>query len=216
MARASTPWTADLARQAARMAGSTEAIVTIDAGAADERRALEGAGFRVSRSEITVELGVARALIALATARLPTGIGARSAAEVDTDDLRHLDDELRQDVPGTSGWRSTAEEFRDDTFTDAFDPRTYLVAVDETTGELVGIVRIWMNRAGPRIGLWGVRRGLRRHGIAAALLAQALGALGPSRPTVVTDYDVTNTASAALVAKLGGRETGRVLELSRG
>jgi hypothetical protein len=47
-----------------------------------------------------------------------------------------------------------AAAIADDTFrTPAFNPATYLVAVEEDTGEYIGLVRIWMNRSGPRIGM---------------------------------------------------------------
>ena len=50
------------------------------------------------------------------------------------------------------------------------DPATYLVALDEAS-EGIGIVRIWMRRDGPRLGLIGVRSDWRRRGVARAMLA---------------------------------------------
>ncbi len=89
--------------------------------------------------------------------------------------LRLLDDALRGDIPGTGGWRSTPEEFAEETLdARAFNPPTYLVAVTQDTGECIGLVRIWMNRSGPRIGMFGVLRAYRRRGIALALLARCL------------------------------------------
>lgn len=174
---------------------------------------LTDAGFVVSRREAVIAFDVAAALDALAGVELPAGIDARSAADVDEDTLRLLDDELRQDIPGADGWRSTPEEFREHTFADSeFDPRTYLVAVDPAG--LVGLVRIWMNRDVPRLGMVGVRRPYRRRGIGAALVRLALGPVAETGADFVTaEYDLTNDASAALFRRLGARRLGVTVEL---
>ena len=175
--------------------------------------ALTAAGFAVSRREVVIDLDCATALDALRGAELPPGVETRSAVDVDEDALRLLDDELRQDVPGAEGWRSTPEEFREHTFADpAFDPRTYLVAVEQAG--LVGLVRIWMNRTAPRLGLVGVTREQRRRGIAAALLRQALDAVAETGGVLVTaEYDERNAASHALAERLGARRVATTLEL---
>ena len=49
------------------------------------------------------------------------------------------------------------------------DPRA--VALDEGSGEYVGIARVWMRPDLPRLGLIGLARTHRRRGIATALLA---------------------------------------------
>jgi RimJ/RimL family protein N-acetyltransferase len=178
----------------------------------DALTALLSAGFVVSRREALIAFEVAAALEALAGADLPPGIETRSAADVDEDALRLLDDELRQDVPGTDGWRSTPEEFRENTFGDgAFDPRTSLVAVEAAS--LVGLVRIWMNPGSPRLGLVGVRRPHRRRGIALALLARALeGVAELGAEDVTAEHDVTNAASRALAERLGACRLGTSVE----
>jgi RimJ/RimL family protein N-acetyltransferase len=210
-------WTAEAAAQAVAASEQQRipSVTHVDEEAVASREALAAAGFVVSRRDAHVAFSVEQALEALGDARLPAGVSLRSAEDVDEDALRQLDDELRQDVPGTSGWRSTPEEFREHTFADpAFDPRTYLVAVDDGSGELIGLVRIWMNPQGPRLGKVGVLPEWRRRGIASALLAEALRAvraLGASE--VASGHDVANEASRGLFERLGALRVSTVLEL---
>jgi glutamate/tyrosine decarboxylase-like PLP-dependent enzyme/RimJ/RimL family protein N-acetyltransferase len=210
-------WTPERAEAATELARSraVTAVATIDADAMGERATLEAAGFTVTRREVLIELAVEAALEALRDAGLPSGLEIRSAADVNADRLRLLDDELRADVPGTAGWRWDADGFHAETFeSGGFDPRTYLVAVDSANDEYVGIVRIWMNPERPRLGFAGVRRTERRRGIAAALLARALDAVRDADvPVLVAEHDVENTASSALARKLGAQPTGETLEL---
>jgi RimJ/RimL family protein N-acetyltransferase len=136
------------------------------------------------------------------------------ADEADLDRLRLLDDELRQDVPGTDGWRWDEDGFREETFQPAFDPALYLVAVDG--GEYVGIVRVWMNPRGPRLGFVGVRRSQRQHGLGRALVAAVFAELhSRGIAEVTTEIDDENVASRALLEGMGARPVGATLELVR-
>jgi predicted acetyltransferase len=217
LVRSADEWTAQAATAAAELATRRRvpALAHIDARATVQLSALTAAGFVESRREAVVAISVEAALEALADAPLPGGFRFRSAAEVDEDRLRLLDDELRQDVPGTSGWRSTTEEFRDHTFADPdFDPRTYLVAIDDVSGDYVGLVRIWMGPRGSRLGMVGVRREQRRRGIAFALISEALRAVRSTGVAEVTmTYDLQNDASEAIAERLGGRLLHTVVEL---
>jgi RimJ/RimL family protein N-acetyltransferase len=217
VARPGEAWTAVSADAAVALAERRGAPVLahLEDHEVEERELLERAGFAVARREAVVAFDVRVALAALQSAEPPPGVDVRSAVDVDEAMLRRLDDELRQDVPGTVGWRSTPEAFRESTFADpAFDPRTYLVAVDCEFGALLGLVRIWMNRGGPRLGLVGVRRGHRRRGTALALLAHALRAVAANGADSVTaEHDETNRASRALALRLGARRVGTTLEL---
>ena len=216
LVRTEGEWTSETAAGAAAVARKVgaPALAHIGEEHAAERAALVSAGFAESRREAVITISIEQALEALRGASLPEGVELRSAADVDEDRLRLLDNELRQDVPGASGWESTPEEFRDQSFDDPeFDPRTYLVAVDAAAAEYVGIVRIWMRRSLPRLGFLGVRREHRRRGIGAALLASALRAVRATGATeVTTEYDLTNEASTALAERLGGRRTGITVE----
>jgi RimJ/RimL family protein N-acetyltransferase len=211
-------WTAAAAAEAVALATELQlpALAHLDGEAVDEHAFLLGAGFTASRRQVLVVVEVQAALEALRHADLPPGVVVRSAADVDVDLLRALDDELRQEVPGTSGWRSSVAEFRAHTFEDpAFDPRTYLVAVDDSSGEHIGLVRIWMNPDGPRLGMLGVRGEHRRRGIGPALLRRALAAvLAVGEREITTEFDATNGGSRAIAERLGARPVGTRIEYS--
>jgi hypothetical protein len=112
------PWTSDEARSAVELARSegVSVITHISADRVDELRILADAGFTAARREVKVEVDLDRALASIGDARLPPGVAAISVADADVDRLRLLDDALRDDIPGTGGWRSTPEEFADGTF----------------------------------------------------------------------------------------------------
>ena len=217
LVRTDGKWTSETAADAAELAKRRRvpALAHIHEQDAAEHAALIAAGFAESRRQAVVAISVERALEALGGSAPPSGVELQSAADVDEDRLRLLDNELRQDVPGTSGWESTPEEFRDQSFNDPeFDPRTYLVAVDAASDEYVGIVRIWMKRTRPRLGFVGVRRERRRQGIASVLMAHALRAVERTGATeVTTEYDLTNDASRTLLERLGARRIGTEIEL---
>jgi RimJ/RimL family protein N-acetyltransferase len=170
-------------------------------------------GFAVHRREGTY-------LVPTATARVqtPPGIRLVRADEVDERSLRLLDDTLRQDVPGTDGWRWDEAGFREETYdSPSFDPRTYLVAVDEASGSHVAIARIWIRPEQSRLGFIGVLPDHRRRGVARALLSAVFAGLHERGvDEVSTEIDDTNTASRALLDAFGARRTGTTLELIRG
>ena len=217
LVRTEGEWTSETAAGAAAVARKVgaPALAHIGEEYAAERAALVAAGFVESRREAVVSISIQSALEALRDAAPPAGVELRSAADVDEDRLRLLDNELRQDVPGTFRWESTPEQFRDQSFDDPeFDSRTYLVAVDAASDEYIGIVRIWMKRTRPRLGFVGVRREHRRRGIGSALLASALRAVqATGAREVTTEYDLTNEASTAIAEHLGGQRTGVTVEL---
>lgn len=105
-----------------------------------------------------------------AVTRLPAGLDGfdvLSAVEADSERWRSLDDRLRDEVPGAGGWRNDPERFVPGTFADPeFDPELYLIAVDPSTGEYAGLVRVWNRSARPRLGLIGTTAGHRRRGVA--------------------------------------------------
>ena len=147
--------------------------VTLEDAEYDALDACAQAGFAVHRRESYYRIPADRAVAGLAGAVLPAGLDVLSAADADITRLRLLDDALRQDVPGSAGWRWDAEQFRAETFGPFFDPATYLVAVDRASGEYAALVRIWRNRAGPRLGL-----------IATRPVPAARGRQGAARPGV--------------------------------
>lgn len=140
----------------------------------------------------------------------PDGVSFLTVDHVDEDRLRELDDLLRQDVPGTDGWRWDPRDFHEETA--AADPELYLVAVDEATGEYIGIARVW----GTRLGFVGVAREHRRRGIARALLSRVFAVLATRGiDEVTTEIDVDNVASRRTIEPLGSRVVGQSVEVVR-
>jgi ribosomal protein S18 acetylase RimI-like enzyme len=145
---------------------------------------------------------------ARAAAPPPPGVSFLTVDRVDEDRLRELDDLLRQDVPGTEGWRWEPAAFHEETA--AADPELYIVAVDDATGEYIGIARVW----GTRLGFVGVARDFRRRGIARALLGHVFVVLAARGVTeVTTEIDVENVASRRTIEPLGSRVVGQSVEL---
>ena len=179
-------------------------------------RALVRLGFAVQRRELVLRLPTDPAAWNVATAEPPPGVAFARADQIEEEQLRLLDDLLRQDVPGTDGWAWSPEGFREETYDSSdFDPATYLVALDESM-DGIGIARVWM-RPEPRLGLIGVRPDWRRRGVARALLAAVLTAVRQRRARDVrTEVDEGNTASRELLLGFGARTIGASLELVRG
>jgi GNAT superfamily N-acetyltransferase len=199
----------------AELDGDLHAVV--DAGDDEARLLYERLGFAVSRTESEYLIPVALAGSRLYDVEVPSGFTFLRADEVPEARLRELDDRLRQDVPGTDGWRWNAADFREETFdSPSFDPTTYLVAVHGASGESVGLARVWRNPEGPRLGLVAVLPAYRRQGLARALLARVLSALDARGMTSVSaEVDDTNAASISLLTGLGARRTGGSIELNR-
>lgn len=175
---------------------------------------LTALGFQVRRRERRYRIPVAQARSRVPAIGPPPGIDLVSAADADLDRLRLLDDALRQEIPGADGWRWIPEEFREETFSEGFDPATYLVAVAHRTGDHVGLVRVWLRPDRPRLGCLGVLPAYRRTRVTAALLGTALSAVDPRRyPALGTEIDATNHAADALARRCGAVLTGDSHEL---
>ncbi len=187
-----------------------ELFATVDESDDEQLRALEALGFSLERRELDLVLATdARQVPAL------TGVEAVRADAVDEEALRLLDDELRQDVPGTDGWRWTPADFREETYLSShFDPALYLVAI--SGGEQIGICRVWLRPEQPRLGFIGVRRSSRQRGIARWLMGEVFAELrARGAAEVRAEVDETNVASRRLLERLGGRVVGASLELRR-
>jgi RimJ/RimL family protein N-acetyltransferase len=181
-------------------------------GADGAGAALVALGYQVTRREH--HYAIRTDAIDADRAPLPAGFTVVSAADADLDRVRELDDALRQDVPGSDGWRNDPTTFATELLADPqFDPATYLIAVD-ASGGYAGLVRIWIRPAGARLGLVAVRPAYRRQGLAMALLARGFAPLTDrSLDHVVCEVDVTNTASNSVMARLGARRSDGGLEL---
>jgi ribosomal protein S18 acetylase RimI-like enzyme len=169
-------------------------------------------GFTVNRRESNYVVPTDPQVTGL-NAAVPDGLVIISAVDADEDDMRLLDVALRQDVPGTSGWRWDPADFHAETFDSQFDPATYLIAVDAAGGDYVGLVRVWNSPGQPRLGLIAVLAPYRRRGLASALLTRAFGVLHErGRTDVTAEVDDTNTASRKLLLRLGARRVGGTIE----
>jgi ribosomal protein S18 acetylase RimI-like enzyme len=174
-------------------------------------------GFVPLRQESDYLIPVAEASEATGEARLADGYVFHNVLEIPEADLRRLDDRLRQDVPGTDGWVWDEQGFREETYaSEEFDPQLYWIVAQASTGELVGLVRVWNRTPRPRLGLIAVVADHRRRGIGRALLGQVMTTLRARRvETVVCEVDDTNDGSRRLVLGLGARRVGWSVEMLR-
>jgi GNAT superfamily N-acetyltransferase len=174
-------------------------------------------GFTLNRRESSYLIPTDPAATGLDAVPEPGDIVIISAADADEEQLRALDDALRQDVPGTAGWKWDPSDFREETFdSDQFDPATYLIVVDTDSCDYVGLVRVWNGPGRPRLSLVGVSRPYRRRGLARALLARAFRVLHERGQTVATaEADDANLASRSLLLHLGARRQAGFVEVVR-
>ncbi len=179
--------------------------------------ALRTAGFETEMVSERFVIPFERAIAAVDRAWVPSGMSIRPADEVDEDRLFTLDNTLRQDVPGSDGWRGDRQWFREELAeSPPFDPSAYLVGMDDRNGEYAALLRIWRNPDGPRLGLIGVVRQYRNTTIAAALLRQGLrAAAGWGHEHLVTETSPDNPVTYQRMARLGAESRGRFLQLVR-
>jgi ribosomal protein S18 acetylase RimI-like enzyme len=194
-----------------------DVYIEVDGADTGIREALRARGFTVNRVEDRYVLPTDPARTGLSSRGLPAGYAIVPAADADVDRWRELDDALRQDVPGCAGWRNDPEGFGAQNLKDEqFDPATYLLAVEESSGAHVGLVRVWSTSIGPRLGLIGALAAHRRRGLARALLAEAFGVLDRrGQGSVTCEVDQSNVASQRLTTGLGARREGVSFELVR-
>lgn len=187
----------------------------VDVADAEGIEELANAGFETELVSERFEIRFDTAVHWLRRAWVPTGMTIKRADTVDEDRLFTLDNTLRQDLAGCDGWRGDRHLFHEE-LTDAppFVPTAYLVGVDQDNGEYVGLVRVWRNPAGPRLGLVGVLRQYRNTSIAAALLAQALSAAsGWGHDTFVTETSLANPITYSRLQRLAETSLGQFLQM---
>jgi RimJ/RimL family protein N-acetyltransferase len=186
-------------------------MTIVDESDVEAVEALRGLGFLVARRSLRVEIPVARTDCAV-----PEGYRVISAADTEIGALLKLDNALRGELPGSEGWESDEQWFREETYDSPFfDPEAYLIAMDGS-GSYAGLVRIWNGpRPLPRLGLIGVLPAHRRRGLARSLISTALNALADRGAAVVTaEVDDTNAPSRALLTSFGATPTGAELDLT--
>jgi len=187
-----------------------------DAADTEALAALRSAGFVEEYEFERFRVPFAAALAAVARTPLPSGFSVHAADDVDERRLFTLDVTVRQDVPGTEGWRGDRAMFHAELAeAPPFDHSAYLVAVDNENGEYAGLARIWRNASGPRFGLVGVARQYRSTLIGPALIRLALeGAAGWGHETFATEASTANPVTHRRMKRLG-ESLGRDYQLVR-
>ena len=181
------------------------------------RASLVRCGFAVASVSDVFEVTFAALAQRVRHAAPPDGIDIISADDADRDALFALDIELRNDVPGTDGWRGNRVWFDDELAErPPYDPDGYVVGRDRTTGSLVGLARFWRNASGPRLGLIGVIRRWRRTRLAAALLHRASEAARTwGSDTFTTETSRSNRAVHPHLRGLGASPTDSIVIMVR-
>ena len=148
---------------------------------------------------------------------VPAGYSLLSAADADIDEMRRLDDDLRQTVPGMRGWVNDPDQFVEQTmYSPLSRPTTHLVAVEEATGAYAGLVRVAVARRWAKLAFVGVRRSHRRRGLGRALVATTFRPLHDDGVSLVlVEADAADVPSQALLAGFRARRTGGTYELVR-
>ena len=174
----------------------------------------ERAGLTVRRREWEYLVATDPLATGLDTTRAPEvpilGLGAAREPA-----LREVYEAVRAEVDARVGWDSMPVEVPARPDGAPMDPSRYAVA--EAADRYVGLVRVVARRRHARIGLVAVREGLRRRGIARAMLAEVLDALHRGGiETATAEVDERNTAATALFEGIGARRVGGTVEMVRG
>lgn len=139
-----------------------------------------------------------------------------SARHTDLTALCALDNAIRQDIPGTSGWAGTVTELAESLDDEQFDPALYVVARRPTDGAYVALVRVWNRSPHPRVGCLGVVAPLRRTSLCLRLvLSVATELRRRGVAAVTTETELTNRASHTMVRRMGGQPTGLTAQWER-
>ncbi|GEL22700.1 ribosomal-protein-alanine N-acetyltransferase [Pseudonocardia sulfidoxydans NBRC 16205] len=180
----------------------------VDEGDHDLTDRWRRAGFTPRRREREYVVGTDRSV----AGRAPVDVTILGLGSADASSLGALYDAVRAEVDADAGWDTMPVEVPPRALA---DPARYAVAV--VADRYVGLVRVTSRRHHARIGLVAVRTGLRRRGIARALLAEVLSMLHRNGiPTATAEVDEHNTAAAALFEGIGAQRVGGTLFLERG
>lgn len=192
-----------------------ELVHEVDENDTEAMAVLRAAGFHVARTELTVMIALdGDRLRRLARVTDGAGIDLIGAADADLFRLRALDEAIREDIPGSEGWVWTPEGFAWETFSSDFDPATYRIAVEPSSGEYLGLLRVWMKSDGPAFGCLGVRRDRRGTRVAAVLVTDVFSTLlHRGFGSVRAGVDETNRASLGVVGRFEHRVITRSVEL---
>ncbi|MDJ0663785.1 MAG: GNAT family N-acetyltransferase [Acidimicrobiia bacterium] len=182
----------------------------------DHLAALRDAGFRIETTSDRFVIPFDAILPRVARAWVPSGYVIRSVADLDEDRAFELDNKVRNLVPGTDGWYGDREWFGEELRSQEFDPSAYLIAVEEATDTYAGLIRVWRNLDGPRLGLVAVRPDHRVRSLAAALLKQGLQAASEwGFNTLTTETSPQNRNTYPGLIRMGLQPVGRFHQLIR-
>jgi ribosomal protein S18 acetylase RimI-like enzyme len=175
----------------------------------------ERAGLTIRRREGEYLVATDPLATGLDTGPAPPGVTILPLGAADERLLREVFEAIRAEVDADTGWDTMPVEMPPRPDGAPMDPSKYAVAAGADLYE--GLVRVVARRRHARIGLVAVRGGMRRRGIARAMLAEVLGALHRSGTKMVTaEVDASNSAATALFDGIGARRVGGVVELVRG
>jgi ribosomal protein S18 acetylase RimI-like enzyme len=175
----------------------------------------ERAGLTIRRREGEYLVATDPLVTGLDTGPAPSGVTILPLGAPDERPLREVYEAIRAEVDADVGWDTMPVEMPPRPDGAPMHPSTYAVAAGADRYE--GLVRVVTRRRHARIGLVAVRAGLRRRGIARAMLAEVLGALHRGGiETATADVDESNSAATALFDGIGARRMGGVVELVRG
>jgi hypothetical protein len=164
-----------LLREALRtIAGPVHVTIHDDQG--DRLSLVRTLGLEHELTSTTYEVRFDRLLATLPTPRATTNYRVARVSDVDPDRLYELDIALRNDVPGNDGWRGNRAWFDEELTASECDPTGYLVAIEDETGDMIGLCRMWRNTDKPSLGMLGVRRERRYGFVALRLLHDTLTA----------------------------------------
>jgi ribosomal protein S18 acetylase RimI-like enzyme len=175
----------------------------------------ERAGLTIRRREGEYLVATDPLVTGLDTAQAPSGVTILPLGASDERPLREVYEAARAEVDTDTGWDTMPVEMPPRPAGAPMDPSTYAAAAGADRYE--GLVRVVTRRRHARIGLVAVRAGMRRRGIARAMLAEVLGALHRRGIEAATaDIDAANSAATALFDRIGARRVGGIVELVRG
>lgn len=182
----------------------------------DDKRTIAGllhGGYSAEVVAEKFEVGFVPVLRLVGGTAPPSHFALISASSADIESLSDLDNELRQLVPGSEGWRADSDWVRAELEeSPPFDPASYLVGV-APDGSYAGLARVWRNPAGPRFGLVAVKPAYRMTQLGPALIAGVLRAASKwGFDTFTTETSIGNRHIHPRLHRLGARSTGFVYQ----
>jgi len=175
----------------------------------------ERAGLTVRRREREYLVATDPLVTGLDTAPAPSEVKILGLGVAREPALRELYEAIRAGVDARVGWDSMPVEVPARPDGTPLDPSRYTVA-EAAADRYVGLVRVVARRLHARIGLVAVREGLRRRGIARAMLAEVLDALHRGGvETASAEMDERNSAAMALFEGIGAQRVTSAVEMVR-